>query len=71
VLAILCSQLSSGDYLGTCLTEDKQLHTFAYADLKTAYQRFEQLANSYDVEESRKALELLLHRFLKCEDLEK
>jgi hypothetical protein len=71
VLAILCTQLSSGDYLGTCLTEDKQLHTFAYADLKAVYQRFEQLAASYDVKESRKALELLLHRFLNCVDCEK
>ena len=71
VLGILCTQLDSGDYIATCLTEDRQLHTLAYADVKAAYQRFEQLAVSYEVEASRKALELLLHRFLQCEDSEK
>ncbi len=54
VLGILCTQLDSGDYIATCLTEDRQLHTLAYADVKAAYQRFEQLAVSYDVEASRK-----------------
>ena len=45
VLGILCTQLDSGDYIATCLTEDRQLHTLAYADVKAAYQRFEQLAS--------------------------
>jgi hypothetical protein len=68
VLGILCSDLESKAYIGTCLTEEAVLQTWAYSDIKKAYQRYEQLLVEYDVDNETQALRLLYNQFIQCDD---
>jgi hypothetical protein len=68
VLGILCRDLESKAYIGTCLTEEAVLQTWAYSDIKKAYQRYEQLSVEYDVDDVTQALGLLYNQFIQCDD---
>ena len=68
VLGILCVDLDSAAFMGTCLTEEALLQTWAYADIKKASQRYAQLSEAYDVDKETTQLRLLFNQFVHSVD---
>jgi hypothetical protein len=54
--------------MGTCLTEEALLQTWAYADIKKASQRYAQLSEAYDVDKETTQLRLLFNQFVHSVD---
>jgi hypothetical protein len=52
------------------LTEGAVLQTWAYSDIKKAYQRYEQLTKDFDVDKETNALSCLYYQFKQCHDFD-